>query len=95
MLRKMGYSDARTKLQEIVGTESEKIVDCWLRDVVRLDAFPIDSRIKTLLRKYKIPVDGDFIIECCKENNIPVREFNRALYDYQGQINDRREEEFR
>jgi len=82
MLRKMGYEDARTKLQEIVGTESEKIVDCWLRDVVRLDAFPIDSRVRRLLQKYKLPVNSDFIIECCKRYNVPIRPFARALYEY-------------
>jgi hypothetical protein len=90
MLRKMGYEEARRKLREIVRTESEKIVDCWLRDIVRLDAFPIDSRIKSLLREYRIPVDSDFIITCCKRNNIPIRPFNRALYVYAGTKNAKR-----
>jgi len=90
MLRKMGYEEARRKLREIVRTESEKIVDCWLRDIVRLDAFPIDSRIKSLLREYRIPVDSDFIITCCKRNNIPIRQFNRALYVYAGTKNAKR-----
>jgi hypothetical protein len=80
-LRKMGYENARRKLQEIVGTEAEKIVDCWLRDIVRLNAFPIDARIKDLLKQYRIPIDSDFIIKCCEQNNIPIRPFARALYD--------------
>lgn len=81
MLRKMGYENARKKLQKIVVTEEGKIVDCWLRDIVRLDAFPIDSRIRDLLEQYGIPVDSDFVIECCKKDNIPIRSFARALYD--------------
>lgn len=81
MLRKMGYRKARKRLQEIVRTEEEKIVDCWLRDIVRLNAFPIDARIKNLLKQYRIPIDSDFIIKCCEQNNIPIRPFARALYD--------------
>jgi len=80
-LRRAGYERARSKLQGIVKTDSEKIVDCWLRDIVKIDAFPIDSRIRNLLEKYEIPVDSNFIIKCCKQNNIPVRPFARAVYD--------------
>jgi hypothetical protein len=81
LLRKAGYERARKKLQEIVGTEAEKIVNCWLRDIVKIDAFPIDTRIRNLLKKYGIPVDSHFIIKCCEQNNIPIRPFARALYE--------------
>lgn len=80
-LRKMGYDSSRNLLQGIMETDSEKIIDCWLRDIVRLDAFPIDIRIRRLLKQYGIPADSDFIIKCCKEKSIPVREFARALYE--------------
>jgi hypothetical protein len=80
-LRAMGYENARRKLQEIVATDAEKIVDCWLRDIVRLDAFPIDTRTRGLLRKYGIPVNSSLIIDCCKKNNIPIRPFARAVYE--------------
>lgn len=90
LLREMGYENARRKLQEIVGTDAEKIVDCWLRDIVKLDAFPIDTRIKSILREYKIPVDSEIIIECCKKNNVPIRPFARALYEYAGMENRKR-----
>jgi hypothetical protein len=62
VLRTMGYENARNKLQGIMETDGEKIVDCWLRDIARLDAFPIDTRIRGLLRKYGIPEDSNFII---------------------------------
>lgn len=81
ILRAMGYENARDKLQGIMETDCQKIVDCWLRDIVRLDAFPIDTRIRGLLGKYRIPENSDFIIQCCKSNNIPVRALARALYD--------------
>ena len=86
ILGKMGYENARRKLQEIMETDAEKIVDCWLRDIVKLDAFPIDTRIRDLLKKYEIPVDSDFIIERCKQNNVPIRAFARALYDNAGTL---------
>jgi hypothetical protein len=81
ILKTMGYENARDKLQGIMETDCEKIVDCWLRDIVRLDAFPIDTRIRGLLRKYGMPEDSNFIIQCCRRNNIPVKSFARALYD--------------
>jgi hypothetical protein len=81
MLKAMGYESARNELQGIMETECEKIIDCWLRDVVKLDAFPIDTRIRGLLRKYRIPENSNFIIQCCESNNIPVRALARALYD--------------
>jgi len=84
-LRKEGYEEARKQLQGIVSPEveepAEKIVDCWLRDVVKIDALPIDSRIRSLFEKYKIPDDSDFVIKCCKQNDIPVREFARMVYE--------------
>jgi hypothetical protein len=89
-LRKAGYEKARCQLQGIVRTDSEKIVDCWLRDIVKIDAFPIDTRIKGLLREYRIPVDSEIIIECCKKNNVPIRPFARALYEYAGTKNRKR-----
>ena len=80
-LRQLGYDNARLKLQNIVNTDAEKIVDCWLRDIVKLDAFPIDSRIRKLLKKYGVPDDSNFIIDCCNKNNIPVRPMARAIYE--------------
>jgi hypothetical protein len=80
-LRQLGYENARLKLQKIVKTDAEKIVDCWLRDIVKLDAFPIDSRIRKLLKTYGVPDDSNFIINCCNKNNIPIRPLARAIYE--------------
>lgn len=80
-LKNEGYESAKRELQGIVGTTEEKIVSCWLRDIARLDAFPIDTRIRDLLHTYDIPVSSDFIIEYCKQNSVPVRNIARALYD--------------
>ncbi|MCW3999896.1 MAG: hypothetical protein NWE93_06630 [Candidatus Bathyarchaeota archaeon] len=79
-LKISGYENSRNLLQGIVETEAEKIVDCWIRDIVRLDAFPIDVRIRHLFNQYNVPVDSNFIIDCCKKNGIPVRPLARALY---------------
>lgn len=79
-LKAMGYDKAERKLKSLMQTTEPKIVNCWLRDIVKLDAFPIDSRIRNLLLKEGIPIDSDLIIDCCHENNIPVRNIARALY---------------
>jgi hypothetical protein len=80
-LRQMGYKKAHDLLQGIVETDQDKIVNCWLRDIVRLDAFPIDSRIRKLLKQYKIPDDPDLVMDCCVKNSIPIRDFARAVYE--------------
>lgn len=80
-LRRMNHMDAKRTLQRIVQTSEEKIVECWLRDVVKVPAFPIDGRVRDVLNRRHIREDSDLIVECAQELGIPVREFARAVYD--------------
>lgn len=81
LLHDMGYRNAKATLMQIVQSDSQKIVDCWLRDLVKLDAFPIDSNVKRVLKRFRIPADSDFIVQAAQSLNIPVRQFARAVYD--------------
>ena len=71
---------ARAALQDIYGTTSTKIIDCYLRDVLLLDAFPIDTRVRRTLAKYGIPADPAAIVAVCNKMGIDVRILARATY---------------
>ena len=80
-LRRMGREDAKRTLLRVVHSSEEKIVECWLRDVVRLPAFPIDGRVREVLKRFHIPDDSDLVVECAERLGIPAREFARAVYE--------------
>jgi hypothetical protein len=80
-LKIMEYTKVKEKLQGIVDTSSDKIVNCWIRDVLRIDAFPIDTRVRNVLKKYDLPEDSSIIMDWCKSHGISSRIFARAIYD--------------
>jgi hypothetical protein len=71
---------ARAILQDLFETSQTKIIDCYMRDILHLDAFPIDSRVKKVLANFSIPADPWALVAVCRKLNIPVRVFARAVY---------------
>jgi hypothetical protein len=80
-LKTMEYEKAKNKLQGIVKTESDKIVECWIRDILRIDAFPINTKVRNVLKKYDLPQDPSIIMGWCKRRGINSIIFARAIYD--------------
>lgn len=59
-IRRQGGEKGRTTLRKVcqVRTQKEgKALDCWLRDRVRVDIFPIDLQVRKVLEKYHLPDD--------------------------------------
>lgn len=79
-LKEAGPAVARAALQDILDTSSSKIIDCYLRDVLILDAFPIDSHVRRVLKKYSIPADPSALVAVCQRMEIPVRILARATF---------------
>lgn len=77
-LKAGGGAFARAVLQDVFGTTSTKIIDCYLRDILVMDAFPIDSRVRKVLAKYGIPPDPNAIVAVCNKMGIDVRILARA-----------------
>lgn len=73
---------ARAILLDILEAKAGKIVDCYLREVLLLDAFPIDRHVARVLAKYSIPADPVAIVAVCRKLNIPVRVLARASYEF-------------
>jgi hypothetical protein len=77
-LKAGGAGFARAVLQDVYGTTSTKIIDCYLRDILKLDAFPIDTHVRRVLSKYSIPADPYAIVAVCNKMGIDVRILARA-----------------
>lgn len=71
---------AQTVLQTALGTSSTKIPHCYMRDCLKLDAFPIDRRVARLLNRFHVPLDPWVVISSCRRLGIPVRVLARAAY---------------
>lgn len=82
-LRERDFSSAREELQRIVKPKSDrtKIIDCWIRDVLRVDSFPIDERVHEVPGAWNIEPDPLAIVDCCRKLDIAdIRPFARAVY---------------
>lgn len=71
---------ARAVLQDLLETSQTKVIDGYMRDILHLDAFPVDSRVKKVLANFSIPPDPWALVAVCRKLNIPVRVFARAVY---------------
>lgn len=79
-LKAAGAPAARAVLQDILDTSSTKIIDCYLRDILLLNAFPIDRRVAETLKKYHIRPDPYALVAMCEKMDIPPRIFARAVF---------------
>ncbi len=66
---------------DIFQTSETKIVECYMRDYLKIDAFPIDRWVGRVLDKYGIPENSHLVVQCCNYLGIPIRPFARAVYD--------------
>lgn len=56
-IRRLGWVRGRNELRRICDVWSGregKALDCWLRDRLRVNSFPIDVRVREVLTKYKL-----------------------------------------
>lgn len=59
-IRRRGWIRGREELRaicEVRTREEGKALDCWLRDRVRVDSFPIDTQVRKLLDNRELPHD--------------------------------------
>ena len=73
---------AELVLQTALGTSSTKIVHCYMRDCLKLEAFPIDRGVKKVLKRAGIPERPWPIIYSCRRQGIKVRVLARACNIY-------------
>ncbi len=73
---------AELVLQTALGTTSTKIVHCYMRDCLKLEAFPIDRGVEDVLKRAHLSKKPWPIIYSCRRQGIPVRVLARACYSY-------------
>lgn len=70
---------ARAVVQDLLETSQTRIIDFYLRDVLLMDAFPVDAHVKKVLSNFLIPADPWALVVVSRKLNIPVRAFSRAV----------------
>lgn len=88
----INYRDNGMKIVEELGKatnegsllNNHKIISVFVRDVMKKDAFPLDSRVKEMLGSLGLPSDEKLIINLCRRNEIDPRILNRMMWLHNG-----------
>jgi len=80
-LRKYNANTVRRFLLAVTGLRKSKVIECFIRDYLHLDSFPLDRWAIRTLRKFGLPTDERKIVKLCKEARINPRELNRQIYE--------------
>ncbi len=68
-IRQRGWVRGRESLRVICGVTTRregKALDCWIRDRLNLDSFPIDTQVRRLLELRKLPDDPAELVRLVK-----------------------------
>lgn len=57
-----------------------KVLWLFVRDYMKLPAFPIDRHVRRKLKEFKLPCDPLYIIDLCQKVGIDPNKLNRALF---------------
>lgn len=57
-----------------------KVLWLFIRDFLKLPAFPIDRHVRRKLKEYKLPLDPIYIIGLCQDAGIDPNALNRSLF---------------
>ena len=79
--------EARNELLEALGVkEGTKVLSVFVRDCLKRDVFPIDTRVHSLLSALVLPQDERALVRLCRKANVSPRVLNRMLYSHQGEF---------
>ncbi|HEC72412.1 MAG: hypothetical protein ACTSW7_01540 [Candidatus Thorarchaeota archaeon] len=57
-----------------------KALSLFVRDKLKLPAFPLDRHVKRVLDDFEIPHDEEFVINLCKEHGVNPSQLNRWIF---------------
>lgn len=79
--------EARDELPKAIGVKGSesKILSVFVRDCLRRDAFPIDTRVRSLLSALVLPDDERALVEISRMAQIRPTVPNRMSYFHQGE----------
>lgn len=63
-----------------------KILSVFVRDCLKRDVFPIDTRVQSLLSALVLPQDERALVRLCQRAGVSPRVLNRVFYSHQGEF---------
>jgi hypothetical protein len=92
-IRGLGWRRGRVELRKWCGIADDrhaKILDCWIRDRLRLLSFPVDSVVRSVVTDtaYGLPDDPDELVELTREVGRNPRIVARATWHLGGALLD-------
>jgi len=79
---------ARDELLKALGVKGDKskILSVFVRDCLKRDVFPIDTRVQFLLSALKLPQDERELVRLCQKAEVSPTVLNRMFYSHQGRF---------
>lgn len=79
--------EARDGLLKVLGVKGNlsKILSVFVRDCLKRDVFPIDTRVRSLLSALVLPEDECALVEISRRAHIKPTVLNRMFYFHQGE----------
>ena len=75
----------RDEFKRILGSVTTKTISTFIRDCLRKDVFPIDTRVQKILSYVGLPVDEDMMVYLSRKVGLNPRVFERMLYKHYGE----------
>lgn len=57
-----------------------KVLSLFVRDKLKLPAFPLDRHVKRVLDDFEIPHDEEFVVQLCKKASVNPSQLNRWIF---------------
>ena len=79
---------ARDELLKVLGVKGgeSKILSVFVRDCLRRDVFPMDTRVRFLLSALDLPQDERALVRLCQKAEVSPTVLNRMFYSHQGRF---------
>lgn len=92
-IRNLGWRKGRRHLRMACGVgegSNAKVLDCWVRDRLRLRSFPVDSVVRAVVTSsaYGLPVDSDKLVELAHAVGRNPRFVARATWQFGSELVD-------
>jgi len=80
--------EARDELLKALGVKGDKskILSVFVRDCLKRDVFPIDTRVQFLLSTLELPQDERELVRLCQKAEVSPSVLNRMFYSHQGRF---------
>ncbi|MBW1932306.1 MAG: hypothetical protein JRI56_04650 [Deltaproteobacteria bacterium] len=76
----------RNEFKKILNAKNTKTISTFIRDSLKKDVFPIDTRVQQILTYLGLPQDEDMMVYLSRKVQINPRIFERMIYNHYGNL---------